>query len=129
VSTALGAVCESLVASGALTQDTGIRFQPRGLVNAGNLCFINSVLQAVLGSGAFCAFLQKLEAAAPALSAESVPTLAGLATLASHFKEVGDGEEESDGEEKESEKSDPWALVPKKGNSWAVRAMSLDACP
>ena len=64
------------------------RVEPRGLFNPGNLCFMNSILQALLGSSRFCQLLAALRKAAPELDAAATPTLAALAELAAEFKPV-----------------------------------------
>ncbi|BDA47004.1 probable ubiquitin carboxyl-terminal hydrolase 10 at C-terminar half [Coccomyxa sp. Obi] len=61
------------------------RFLPRGLVNTGNLCFMNSILQALMGGRQFCAMLQQLQAAGPAFTPTELPTLHAFAALAAEF--------------------------------------------
>jgi ubiquitin carboxyl-terminal hydrolase 10 len=70
---------------GARKQAAESRVQPRGLLNPGNLCFMNSILQALLGSSRFCQLLAVLRNAAPQLDAAATPTLAALAALAAEF--------------------------------------------
>jgi len=95
-------LCESVGPSDALPErrrEGAAHFTPRGLVNTGNLCFINSVLQALLGSADFCALLAVLERAAPALALDELPTLCGLAALAARFeayKSASDAEDEAE---------------------------------
>jgi ubiquitin carboxyl-terminal hydrolase 10 len=64
----------------------GIRVHPRGLHNPGNLCFMNSVLQALMGGGTFCNLLVTLRSAGPSLDRARLPSLAALAELAEHFR-------------------------------------------
>lgn len=74
-------------AHGALgTSASGYRVLPRGLVNTGNSCFINSTLQALLACGHFCALLARLQEAAPLIDAAKFPALHGLAQLAGSFE-------------------------------------------
>ncbi|PSC70741.1 Ubiquitin carboxyl-terminal hydrolase 24 [Micractinium conductrix] len=61
------------------------RVQPRGLLNPGNLCFVNSILQALLGSSRFCHLLSALRSASTDLDPTAMPTLAALAALAAEF--------------------------------------------
>lgn len=65
--------------------DQGIRLQPRGLKNSGNLCFMNSTLQALMAGSSFCAFMEGLRAAAPALPPSDVPHLYNFSQLARCF--------------------------------------------
>ncbi|KAA6429327.1 MAG: Ubiquitin carboxyl-terminal hydrolase 24 [Trebouxia sp. A1-2] len=65
--------------------DQGIRLQPRGLKNSGNLCFMNSTLQALMAGSSFCAFMDGLRAAAPALPFSEVPNLYNFSQLARCF--------------------------------------------
>ena len=66
----------------------GSRLAPRGLHNPGNLCFMNSVVQALMGGGSFCHLLCTLRSAAPALDAARLPTLAALAQMAAEFQRL-----------------------------------------
>ncbi|GAX77883.1 hypothetical protein CEUSTIGMA_g5325.t1 [Chlamydomonas eustigma] len=66
----------------------GSRLVPRGLVNTGNSCFINSILQALMASGTFCAVLMRLRTALPLLHASHYPALHGLGSLACEFKDA-----------------------------------------
>jgi hypothetical protein len=66
----------------------GSRLVPRGLVNTGNSCFINSILQAMMASGSFCAVLIRLRNALPLIQAVHYPALHGLGSLACEFKDV-----------------------------------------
>lgn len=63
----------------------GSRVQPRGLHNPGNLCFMNSVVQALMGGTSFCHLMHTLRSAGPALPGTRVPTLAALSQLAAEF--------------------------------------------
>lgn len=65
--------------------EEGVRLQPRGLRNAGNLCFMNATLQALMGGSSFCAFVDALRAAAPALPSSDLPTLHCFSQLAKAF--------------------------------------------
>jgi hypothetical protein len=62
------------------------RFLPRGFINTGNSCFVNSPLQALLGCGPFCALLAHVRSLLPALDPTQVPTLWALASLVSEFE-------------------------------------------
>lgn len=68
-------------------KSTAVRVQPRGIQNPGNLCFVNAVLQAMLGSTAFCQLMLHLRAALPLLDASTSPVLSALAHLAAEFEE------------------------------------------
>ena len=46
------------------------------------------LLQALMGGKDFCGFLQHLQAASPALSAQELPTLHALSSLAAEFQPV-----------------------------------------
>ncbi|KAK9840619.1 hypothetical protein WJX81_004670 [Elliptochloris bilobata] len=80
------ALCAAADGSAAAGAGGGAeRLPPRGLVNTGNLCFMNSILQALMGSAPFCQLLGQLRAAAPAL-ANCLPTLHALAQLAAELQ-------------------------------------------
>lgn len=66
-------------------EEHGIRFLPKGLSNPGNLCFMNSVLQALLGSPVFCSFFASLKTILPSLDMHRTPVLFALAHLANEF--------------------------------------------
>ncbi|KAK9807533.1 hypothetical protein WJX72_001859 [[Myrmecia] bisecta] len=63
-----------------------VRVEPRGLTNTGNICFMNSILQALMAGSSFCYFMQTLKAAAPALDDPKLPTLRAFSALASELK-------------------------------------------
>lgn len=68
-------------------------FRPRGIQNPGNLCFVNSVLQALLGTHAFRALMHQLAAGRPLLEkhAEEAPVLSALSRISLEMR----GQEES----------------------------------
>ena len=68
--------------------------QPRGLCNMGNLCFMNAVLQGLVGCSAFFRFLHSLRTMA--VPARHLPTLHSLVKLASEFNQVESAEAASD---------------------------------
>lgn len=79
------AVAQSVTALCEEGSDQGIRLQPRGLKNSGNLCFMNSTLQALMAGSSFCAFMDGLRAAAPALPPSEIPNLYAFSQLARCF--------------------------------------------
>ncbi|KAK9918617.1 hypothetical protein WJX75_005398 [Coccomyxa subellipsoidea] len=100
------------------------RFLPRGLVNTGNLCFMNSILQALMGGQQFCAMLQSLQAAAPAFTASELPTLHAFSALAAEFLQAGAPEAPEPLANGDAGKTAPKEPVykakdPPKSNAWA----------
>lgn len=82
---ALWPLCRGADLAAAAAGPSSLRVQPRGLLNPGNLCFMNSIMQALLGSSRFCQLLMALKAAAGELDPAASPTLAALAQLAAEF--------------------------------------------
>ncbi|KXZ42153.1 hypothetical protein GPECTOR_194g321 [Gonium pectorale] len=80
---------------GGLAAGPAARLQPRGLVNTGNTCFINSTMQAsifaLLACGPFAAVLSTLPVAAPLLEPAKCPTLHGLALFAAELAAAAPG--------------------------------------
>ncbi|EYU42964.1 hypothetical protein MIMGU_mgv1a004286mg [Erythranthe guttata] len=60
---------------------------PRGLVNSGNLCFLNATLQALLACSPFVQLLQRLKASN--IPKVGYPTLAAFAEFVGEFELVG----------------------------------------
>ncbi len=83
---AAAAELEALLSDGVdVSALRGPVFPPRGFVNTGNSCFVNSPMQALLGCPPFCALLARRDRARAALDAEAAPTLHALAVLASQL--------------------------------------------
>ena len=84
-----------------------LRVLPRGINNPGNLCFVNAVLQALMGSTSFCAFFIALQSAGSDLDKAEYPVLSAMAAIAKEFEkkpvvtsvsdEGGDGEGDDEG--------------------------------
>jgi len=68
------------------------RVQPRGIKNPGNLCFVNAVLQGLMGSTSFCHILLALRSlsnsGAELLDTKTYPVLSAMVNVAAEFKEL-----------------------------------------
>jgi ubiquitin C-terminal hydrolase len=98
VEEALDILCSSL-ASWRLPQNNQTapsllqqRVQPRGIKNPGNLCFVNAVLQGLMGSSSFCHILLALRSLANAkdqlLDIKTYPVLSAMVDVASEFQKL-----------------------------------------
>lgn len=107
-----------------------VRVQPRGLLNTGNSCFVNSVVQALLASKTFCGFLAVLRRCARLIDPEAAPTLYSLAALAAEFQPHGaDSSEQEQEEENEEEDDSGWAEVAKGGKKGKAAASAGSSSP
>jgi ubiquitin carboxyl-terminal hydrolase 10 len=68
------------------------RVQPRGINNPGNLCFVNAVLQGLMGSSSFCHILLALRSLANAkdqlLDIKTYPVLSAMVGVAAEFQKL-----------------------------------------
>ncbi|KFM26442.1 Ubiquitin carboxyl-terminal hydrolase 24 [Auxenochlorella protothecoides] len=79
-----------LFASSDWVASAATRYEPRGLLNPGNLCFASATVQALLASPAFCSLLSGLaREGAESLPRSVYPTLAALAELAGELQPLG----------------------------------------
>lgn len=66
------------------------RVQPRGIKNPGNLCFVNAVLQGLMGSASFCYILLALRSLSNSgeeiVDAKTYPVLSAMVNVAAEFK-------------------------------------------
>ena len=72
------------------------RVIPRGIKNPGNICFANSVVQALLGSTLFVGFFKRLQVARNKIDESKYPVLYSLACLAGEFDIKYDKEDIND---------------------------------
>ncbi|KAL6774158.1 hypothetical protein ACKKBG_A23965 [Auxenochlorella protothecoides x Auxenochlorella symbiontica] len=81
---------QQLFASSDWVASAATRYEPRGLLNPGNLCFASATVQALLASPAFCSLLSGLaREGAESLPRSVYPTLAALAELAGELQPLG----------------------------------------
>jgi hypothetical protein len=107
-----------------------VRVQPRGLLNTGNSCFVNSVVQALLASKTFCGFLAVLRRCARLIDPEAAPTLYALAALAAEFQPHGAASNEQEQEEDKEEDDDAgWAEVARGGKKGKAAASAGSSSP
>ncbi|KAG7671203.1 hypothetical protein Ndes2526B_g02330 [Nannochloris sp. 'desiccata'] len=68
------------------------RVQPRGIKNPGNLCFVNAVLQGLMGSTSFCRILLALSSLSSSgedlLDIKTYPVLSAMVNVAAEFQNL-----------------------------------------
>lgn len=77
------------VSRGALMAAAAEPWLPRGLVNVGNACFTNVVLQALMACGPFRIFLRALDAPEVVIPPTSAPLLSRFVRLAAEMNNAG----------------------------------------
>lgn len=77
------------VSRGALMAAAAEPWLPRGLVNAGNACFTNVVLQALMACGPFRIFLRALDTPEVVLPPTTAPLLSRFVRLAAEMNNAG----------------------------------------
>lgn len=77
------------VSRGALMAAAAEPWLPRGLVNVGNACFTNVVLQALMACGPFRIFLRALDAPEVVLPPTTAPLLSRFVRLAAEMNNAG----------------------------------------
>lgn len=77
------------VSRGALMDAAAEPWLPRGLVNVGNACFTNVVLQALMACGPFRIFLRALDAPEVVLPPTTAPLLSRFVRLAAEMNNSG----------------------------------------
>jgi len=69
----------------AVSQQGMVRFEPRGMENPGNLCFVNAILQALMACSDFCALMSSL--ANKTRDLDAYPNLLALARLSQELRQ------------------------------------------
>lgn len=72
----------------AFSQKEFGRFEPRGMENPGNLCFVNAVLQALMACSDFCGLMSSLAKSTVDLS--TFPNMLALARLSQELRQESD---------------------------------------
>lgn len=81
--------------------------QPRGLVNIGNNCYINSILQVLVACPPFYNLFQRLPLAVTRRGPTSTPMLDAILDLCKHFEEVPSGGKKGNRELRPGEPFEP----------------------
>ena len=82
----LDALCDSVASWMVSSTYEPQRVHPRGILNPGNLCFVNAVLQGLMGSSSFCRLILALQPVEPYLNQKNYPVLSAMAAVAAEFQ-------------------------------------------
>lgn len=120
----LDTLCDSVASWRLSSNYEPQRVHPRGIMNPGNLCFVNAVLQALVGSSNFCRLVLALQTVEPFLEQKTYPVLSAMAAVAAEFQKrpavtVVGKNNDSDKSGKGGKKSTPGGKDAASGNSTA----------